>query len=58
MKGPIYPDPATLPVPDPIFHQIVSRPPVRAKKEQLEFFKIITPKILYKEDYLEHKKAA
>jgi hypothetical protein len=52
---------ALLPIPDPIYHQILTRPSLRPHKEENKHFSILTPKNLYKsfydEQYLQRKKS-
>ena len=36
---------------DPIFHQIMTRPAARSRKDPSKFFTILTPKLLYKDQY-------
>ena len=49
------------PIPEPIFHQVLTKPVVRTKKDPDRHFSILTPKLLYKniydEQYLEKKRA-
>jgi hypothetical protein len=39
-----------LPVPDPIYHQVVSKPNPRSKREILKNFTLLTPPVCLKED--------
>ena len=40
---PVYPDPNTLPVPEPVFHQVVMKPNDRPSKKTIKLFNILTP---------------
>ena len=60
---PVYPDPNTLPVPEPCYHQLVkmvNRDKKRNKEvsvNTVKYFSILTPKNLYKSDeVIEQKK--
>ena len=46
----MYPDPNTLPVPEPMFHQVVVKPNDRSQKKTIKMFNILTPVKMYKDE--------
>jgi len=47
---PEYPDANLLPVPEPLFHEVLYRPAERTAKKTFSNFSLLTPRIQYKED--------
>ena len=50
VDAPVYPDPNTLPVPEPVFHQVVVKPNERSTKKPIKLFNILTPQKMYKDE--------